>query len=148
VIELKVEGAEELAHAFEELRDAFSAKKARTELLATLRDVLRSIFVPVARRMAPRSAVPKHRKRPTDPVHMAESIDARAVRSGADVTAGAGPGKLHFWARFQEFGTKRHAAHPFMRPAFSATAQAMLAEITKRFQERFERAVERARRAA
>lgn len=32
-------------------------------------------------------------------------------------------------ARFQEYGTSRMAAHPFMRPAFMATAQAAVDKI-------------------
>jgi len=154
--ELRVEGAEEIARGFEQLRDAFSFKTAARWMRQVLKDALRSIFVPVARARAPRSAIPKRwyytkgqgkKPRPTNPVHMADSIDAQSVRAAehGDITVGAGPGKLHFWARFQEFGTKVQPAHSFIRPAFYATKEALLAAVTVKFKERFERAMARAR---
>lgn len=43
------------------------------------------------------------------------TVDIEATRAG--VTAHVGPGKEQFWGLFQEFGTVRHAAQPFLRPA-------------------------------
>lgn len=159
MIELKVEGAEEIARGFDVLRDAFSFRTAGRWMRQALKDAMRSIFVPVARAAAPRSAVPKRwyytksqgkKARPTNPAHMADSIDVQSVRAAerSDITVGAGPGKLHFWARFQEFGTRYHSAHSFMRPAFYVTKEALLAAVTAKFKERFEQAMARARRAA
>ena len=158
MIQLKVEGAEELASGFEQLRDAFSFRTAGRWLRQALLDALRAIFVPLARARAPRSASPKRwyytksqgrRPRPTNPVHMADSIDAHSVRAAerGDITVGAGPGKLHFWARFQEFGTKVQSARPFMRPTFYATKEALLAAVTVKFKERFEQALARVKKS-
>jgi len=38
-------------------------------------------------------------------------------------------------ARFQEFGTSKMAAHPFMRPAFEANKEAMLSKIVEGIRE-------------
>lgn len=43
------------------------------------------------------------------------TMEIEATRGG--VTAHVGPGKEQFWGLFQEFGTVRQAAQPFLRPA-------------------------------
>lgn len=41
-------------------------------------------------------------------------------RASTEVTVGVGPSKDAFYGKFQEFGTRNHAAQPFLRPAFDA----------------------------
>lgn len=64
---------------------------------------------------------------------------ARKRASDASATVQIGPHRRAFYGMFQEFGTSRQAARPFLRPAFDAKAQealkllrdALSAEIVK-----------------
>lgn len=48
-------------------------------------------------------------------------ISSRARRIQTQVEYAMGPSKGFFYGFFQEFATRFHAAHPFMRPAFNQT---------------------------
>lgn len=55
--------------------------------------------------------------------HMADNIIVAETRFGGAVgpdvtTVAIGPDKRFWYDTLQEFGTARHAPHPFMRPAF------------------------------
>lgn len=64
---------------------------------------------------------------PKESGDMAESITTRVTRqrnTGGDPRAEIGPSKKEqHVGRFQEFGTRRHPAHPFLRPALDAKGQ-------------------------
>jgi HK97 gp10 family phage protein len=49
-------------------------------------------------------------------------------------------GETFYW-RFVELGTRKMAAHPFLRPAFDAKQQEAVAAITERLDQRIQKAV-------
>jgi HK97 gp10 family phage protein len=53
------------------------------------------------------------------------------AREEGQAAVAVGPTKNFFYGLFQEYGTKRHGAHPFARPAFDSEAPKAL-EIMKR----------------
>ena len=61
-------------------------------------------------------------------VHMS----ARAARSAGAVIkpTEVGPDVEHFYAQFLEFGTSKFAARPFLRPAWDATKDQVLADFS------------------
>jgi len=63
---------------------------------------------------------------------LAAAIDYVVTRSGWDVEIVVGVPKASkaFYARFQEFGTRRMAAHPFLRPAVQQNAAEIVRLLT------------------
>jgi HK97 gp10 family phage protein len=51
------------------------------------------------------------------------------VKSDLEGTAGVGPAKSAFWAKFLEFGTSKAPAYPFIRAAFESRKQDVLDEF-------------------
>lgn len=76
----------------------------------------------VAAQLAPRSPFPG----PHLGDHIVKMVmPARDLERVTDVSVAVGPERRPdyiFWGYFQEFGTARAAAQPFMRPAFEQTA--------------------------
>jgi len=64
------------------------------------------------------------------------------IKGGAKKVSGTGNsgGDTWYW-RFQEFGTSRHAATPFMRPAFSNNKDAVEAEFKRSFSEELDKEI-------
>ena len=64
------------------------------------------------------------------------------VKGGAKQRVGTGNsgGDTWYW-RFQEFGTSRHAAQPFMRPALSNNKDAVEAEFKRSFSEELDKEI-------
>ena len=64
------------------------------------------------------------------------------VRGGAKEVKGTGNsgGDTWYW-RFQEFGTSRHTAQPFMRPAFFNNKDAVEAEFKRSFNEELDKEI-------
>ena len=64
------------------------------------------------------------------------------VKGGAKKAAATGNsgGDTWYW-RFQEFGTSRHAAQPFMRPAFFNNKDAVEAEFKRSFNEELDKEI-------
>ena len=118
----KVTGTADLMKAFQRLEHAVS-KQVMTEALLDAAEPMRS----EAAAQAPRSDTPPH---------LADNIVVAPTRFGTngkevgpDVAAVAigpslQPGNF-FYGMFQEFGTSRHAAQPFMRPAFDSQRRAV-----------------------
>lgn len=111
----KVEGLAELAAALERLPQA-----ARKPVLVR---ALMAAGAPMAERMALDA--------PLDPLadhqHLADSMTVSPTNKVRGETLGdteaavaVGPSKNAFWGLFQEYGTVRHGAQPFARPAFDA----------------------------
>lgn len=61
--------------------------------------------------------------------------DAKAAKAGDGKL-----GKDAFYARFQEFGTVKAPAQPFMRPGFEESVPAATEAIAKRLRQRIEKA--------
>lgn len=58
-------------------------------------------------------------KAPIDEGVLSESVIVEMIESSAyHATAGIGPHKDAFYGKFQEFGTQKHGAQPFLRPAY------------------------------
>lgn len=116
MITLRVEGGEKLAKELRGLSNRVNRSVQRQALLDAaqpMRDM--------ARQAAPRA--------PGAP-DLAENIEfGNTTADSGDVAIALGPTKRFFYGSFQEFGTSRHGAQPFMRPAFDSTVQ----QVIKRF---------------
>jgi len=66
-------------------------------------------------------------------VRQGKTRDAKAGKAGGK------QGKDAFYARFVEFGTVKHQAQPFMRPALENNVQAATDAMAKRLRERIEK---------
>lgn len=78
--------------------------------------------------LAPRSKIPHE--------HMADSIIISEVKkdTGGNEFVEVGPEKSKFWAKFNEFGTVKMKAHPFVEPGFlqgKKEALEAIAEVVK-----------------
>jgi HK97 gp10 family phage protein len=143
VIKIHVEGLAELEAKLRELPDA-TAKNV-------LRRVGRKRLQPVADRA--RELVPVHQGDLRDSIGVSTKLSRRQRskhrKDGPDdveVFAGAGP---HPQAHLQEFGTEHHGPQPFMRPAWDAEKDGVLAGIKTDLSDEIEKAAKRlARRAA
>lgn len=120
----QVTGLRELAQTLKALEAAVS-REIQLQALMAGAELIRAD----AAALAPRS----DRSTP----HLADDIVigapsvAQLERRGAfdEVLVEVGPSKKphdHFYGYFQEYGTLRHRAQPFMRPAFDRNAQASL----------------------
>jgi HK97 gp10 family phage protein len=118
-VTMKVEGAEKLAKSLETL----SARVSRKVLMDALRAGAEHVRA-AASRFAPRE--------PGAP-DLAENIGVSNARPDSGNAAVAiGPTKHFFYGKFQEDGTTRHGAQPFMRPAFDSEIQNALRTIRNR----------------
>lgn len=57
---------------------------------------------------------------------LADNIGISPVRGGDEASVVVGPTRGFFYGMFQEFGTTRHGAKSFMRPAFDSMAKTSL----------------------
>lgn len=62
----------------------------------------------------------------------AKSIRGRIITKGGYVEGRISFSKKHFYMRFQETGTRHHAASPFLRPALDTQAQAAIEAFKQR----------------
>jgi HK97 gp10 family phage protein len=110
---VRFEGGKELAAALAGLKTRVSKRIVKEALMEAAEPMRKSMST-----MAPRA--------PGAP-DIADNIVISAGRGGKDAfgdekaaTVNVGPAKGFVYGYFQEYGTKRHAAQPFMRPAFDA----------------------------
>lgn len=137
----RVEGGRELADALRGLAPRVRRSVARE----ALRDVAEPMRLQMAR-LAPRGQ---------DAPHLADNIvisnaTKRDLKGADAIGVRVGPARLFHgayavrgrsgrtrtvgssvYAYFQEWGTSRHGAQPFMRPAFDATVQAVTGALGK-----------------
>jgi HK97 gp10 family phage protein len=108
MIGMRIEGGEQLAAILDALPKRASREKQRDALLVG-GEPIRSR----AASLAPRA--------PGAP-DLAENINIGTVRSTGDgeVAVGIGSGRYFFYDMMQEFGTSRHSAQPFYRPALDS----------------------------
>lgn len=114
MIRVRVEGFAELAQNLRALPGP-SMRKA-------LREALYSAAEPMRKRMG--QLAPRGDAEP----HLADNIVVSNAK-GQDLQEAAvvvGPSKNVFYGSFQEFGTSRHGAQPFMRPAFESERDKVL----------------------
>lgn len=120
MITVKVEGFAELERALRQLPEEIAGK--------VLREAFRRASKPMAedaKQSAPRSDDPGAGG------HMADSIKVRNMKSenslnDVQVDFWIGPDRKHFYGLFQEFGTVKQGARPFMRPAFDSDVQGVI----------------------
>jgi len=142
---VKVEGLSELAEALEELPKATGANVLRRTLLEAGEPVADQ-----AQSLAPRKTGALQVSvsvQPASPSKMTRTGKAAYDKQNkVEVVIEAGPNPQSIT---QEFGTVHHAAHPFMRPAWSAQKMATLERIREKLAEEIEKARARlARKAA
>lgn len=122
----RFDGGKELAATLR----AMPKSQSRTAQIDALLEAAEPIRV-VARRLAPRE--------PGAP-DMAENIESMQTRRAKDVSGTetgviVGPMKAFFYGHFQEYGNVRHAAQPFLRPAFDQNVTRSLGMLQKRLWE-------------
>lgn len=117
---VRVEGGREVAQALNGLATRLSRK------------VQREALYEVAEPM--RAAMARHA--PHDPgapdLNKSMTISNATKKDGLDegaVGVRVGPSKWAFWGLFQEHGTTRHGAQPFMRPAFDTEGPKILQRL-------------------
>lgn len=115
MIALAFEGGRELADALKQLTPRVAARLQR--------EGLEEAAEPMRRAMGAKAP-----RRPPHP-DMADQIVTQRVRGtdAQEVAIAVGPAKRFFYGSFQEFGTVRHGAQPFARPAFDENWQKSLA---------------------
>lgn len=115
-VSLRLEGGAELAATLRALPTRVS-RNVQKEALFAAAEPMRSRMA----RLAPRE--------PGAP-DLADNIVISGGRGGTDkltglekaISVAVGPSKGFFYGFFQEFGTSRHGAQPFARPAFDSEA--------------------------
>ena len=122
LIEVKVafRGAKEIELALSQLPKAMS----RAAVLEAMRKAAKPVVADARRRARKRSGAG------------AKSIAARAIPKSKStpqkpVGITIAPDKKHFYMMFQEFGTVNIGADPFLRPAWDANREAVLASFEK-----------------
>lgn len=124
---LRMEGGAELAKTLRQMT-ATASKQVR-------QDALMEAAIPfeiMANRLAPHEpGAPDLRGSVTSMVVPVSSKSLGHLKGDATVTTVAvGPAKWAFYGFFQEWGTTRHGAQPFMRPSFDANIAKALKIIT------------------
>ena len=128
---LRFEGGKELAANLRTL-----AAPIQREIIL---DALEAAAEPMRNRMS--QLAPREPGRPD----LADNIGISVANRIGDVGGGrwqarhdeehavaVGPTKNFFYGIFQEYGTSRHGAQPFMRPAFDSTHQTSLSILSQR----------------
>jgi len=107
MISVKVEGADKLMKALNELPTRVS-RNVQREALKAGGELIRQHAASIA---------PREPGRPD----LADNIGMAVARlEDGSVGLAIGPGPSFFYGYFQEFGTRHHKAQPFMRPAWDA----------------------------
>lgn len=107
MITVKLEGASELLAKLDQLSTRVS-KQAQ-------REMLRNAAEPIRREM---SALAPRGDPATPNLHDEIVVSNAQGQDSQEVAMAVGPSREGFYGSFQEFGTSRHPAQPFARPAF------------------------------
>lgn len=128
---VKFEGGKELAAALNQLPSRVSRR--------VLLEVLTDVAEPVRARMG--QLAPREPGAPdlADNMVISQARRIGSVEGGQWVSSeptqaavAVGPSKEFFYGLYQEYGTSRHGAQPFGRPAFDSEAPKALSEIGRR----------------
>lgn len=109
ITHLRFEGGIELQRVLSQLPSRVSSQVRR--------EALREAAEPIRQRM---SVLAPHEPGKPDLRDMMVIGTARGVRGRGQSAVAVGPSPSGFYGFFQEFGTRRHGAQPFARPAFDA----------------------------
>lgn len=122
MIRVQFQGGKELAAALKQL-------PARVSKRVTL-EVLHEVAEPMADLMS--TLAP--RGNPAEPNLYAEiGVMTSRGQDAQESAVAIGPSKRAFYGSFQELGTTRHSAKPFVRPAFDEKAPSTLRDMAKAF---------------
>jgi HK97 gp10 family phage protein len=124
MIGFKVTGGPELGRALAQLTERMGKKTLRNALM-TGGEVIR------------KAAAAKAPYDPSTPKDIRDNIvksPARKVPEGEHAAVAVGPARGFAYGLAQEVGTKRHAAQPFMRPAFDTEGPNALGAIRQELQ--------------
>jgi HK97 gp10 family phage protein len=140
---VEFKGLDQIEAAFKVMPVEFQRRVLRLALRETVR-----FFQEGMMRRAPRAAehrMPRRGKDYPRPLWQTIGYRVRVHRDG-DPIAEIGP--LAFWGRFQETGTKFHAAQPFMRPTLEQDGQIGVSVFANAARRGLETIVRRLRRNA
>lgn len=128
---VRFEGGAELAATLNALPSALSTR--------VLREVLKDVAEPMRERMS--QLAPREPGAPdlADNIWISNASMLGSTEGGrwrraeeGEVSVAVGPTKGFFYGLYQEYGTIRHGAQPFMRPAFDSEAPRAVPEIAER----------------
>jgi len=115
-VTMQVTGVAELSKALGSLSTRMSRKIQRDALVEAAEPIRRQ-----ASATAPRA--------PGEPDLADNIVISNARPADGSVGVVVGPSKPFFYGTFQEWGTSRHGAQPFMRPAFDGNVQTSFKSI-------------------
>lgn len=116
-VSIKLIGGEKIARRLQGMTEKLARKKLQSAL-----EEGAELFRERASELAPRE--------PGAP-DLADNIGISALRgSGLEKKVAVGPTKGFYYGSFQEFGTRYHAAQPFMRPAFDEEGEKAILVIS------------------
>jgi HK97 gp10 family phage protein len=110
MVTVKLEGPSQLLQQLNKLSN-YASKQAQ-------REMLRSAAEPIRKEM---EALAPHEPGKPD-LRDSMVISTARGQDSQEVAMAVGPHRGGFYGSFQEFGTSRHAAQPFARPAFDKRA--------------------------
>lgn len=134
----KVEGLKELDAALLGLAEEFKPSNARSVMRGALKDG-GQVIADAAKMLAPDDPnTGGDRDLKTNIVVASSTSRSSREEKQSALEVYVGPTVKAFHGLFQEFGTARHAAHPFLRPAFDSNWRTALNTIVERTKERLE----------
>jgi HK97 gp10 family phage protein len=107
------------------LRTTAAKKEARDAIFAATREMFDKKILPLAKHLSPREATLRPGK-----VHNADSLEVRTKRTDKGVTATMFSQSGH--GGYDEIGTSKMAAQPYMLPAFSANIGSLPAAVREK----------------
>ena len=148
-VTVKVEGGKDLQRALDELSKSAGKGVVRRALMTAAKT-----FVERAESLAPNDPA-TYEGDLASTIAVSTKLSTRQRRAhrkmfkddkaSVEVFAGAGPVPQ---AHLQEFGTRHHAAQPFMRPAWMATKEQVLSGLKKEIKTEIDKTMARAARKA
>jgi HK97 gp10 family phage protein len=144
MMKIEQHGGPELLKAWHDLSEALTFEIQQDALMAGAEPMRAH-----AASLAPRS--PKRTPHLADEIIIAPARRSLEHEMRGEVVVEMGPAKRphdHFYGFFQEYGTIRHRAQPFMRPAFDAQASRSLSIVMQMLWQVIQHAAEKNRPSA
>ena len=124
MLNMKLNGAKEVARVLNQLPDELSAKVLNSALRSGTNIIKKEIIA-----KAPVSDEQSEKNKKYG--HLKDNIRVSAVKKTKDRIELALHNRKAFWALFIEFGTSKTPARPFMRPALDANADKAIRKIVE-----------------
>lgn len=135
--EFKISGFDETVRNLRQLPQEIAGK--------VLDAAMRKAGTPMAQdaaRTAPRSATPSSAGHMGDSIKMRKFTDQGSTND-LEVNYAIGPDRTHFYGGFEEFGTVKESARPFLRPAFDRDGRTVIDDLGRELGSGVERAAKR-----